>query len=527
MTPLRLAIVLASAAIAATGCVTMGSPGASAFSEDGFQTHKATARDSSSAGPKKGQAARGKPNKSPAKTKTATAATEAPQGAGPVDEDLWQRIRQGLKIEAPDHPRLEAARRWLDSHPQYLARLAENAEPFIYLVTEQVEQRDMPLELALLPVIESAYNPAATSRKNAAGIWQFMPGTARVMGLKQDSWYDGRRDVVASTDAALGYLKYLSDKFDGDWHLALAAYNAGEGTIRRAIERNARRGKPTDYWSLDLPTETERYVPKLLAVSEAIAKAEDNEASLPVIKNEPKLAAIEVSTQIDISTTSQNCDVSESALRAYNPALRRGTTSPDGPHRILLPVDEAHSCHSTLVASVAPNEQRGWTRHLGFRGEALAQAPSRQAEDPFAAFSPAIAEVQPESPPGGATPDAAAGPQALTAELGPGLTAERIEETQHPKLVAEEITERRRSSRAEQRDAPRSSPRTANLVKVNAEPKAPSPRQHRVRGGETLYSIARQYKVEVDDLKRWNKLRGDRVVDGQSLAVHQEGPRRL
>jgi membrane-bound lytic murein transglycosylase D len=527
--PLRLAILLSLLAAGATGCATIGELESDETSSD----EMAMTTDSGDLGSrrvvtKKTLQNRPKVNKSASKPKS----TNLAGGTGPVDEDLWQRIRQGLKLDVPDNPRLEQARRWLDAHPQYLVRLAENAEPFIYLVTEQVEQRDMPLELALLPVIESAYNPSATSPKNAAGIWQFMPGTARAMGLKQDHWYDGRRDVVASTDAALGYLQLLWERFDGDWPLALAAYNAGEGTIRKAIERNARAGKPTDFWSLDLPTETEHYVPQLLAVSEAIAKATRRSEPLPLIRNEPRLAAIEMPAQIDISTTSNTCAVPESAIKHYNPALRRGTTSPDGPHRILLPIDDAASCEQALMASLAPEGRRGWTRHLQIDAQVVAQAPSRHGDDALATFS------APTAGPSAETPPSIAGDAGGHEILAQAPAADTLLPT-HPPAADDFVIESRRApskaTRADRGDEPRLTAHIptkpapqGTIVRVKGEPKAPPPQEHEVRNGDTLYSIARRYQVDVDDLKSWNKLKGDRVVSGQAISVQKgSGLRRL
>ena len=523
--PLRVAALLAVLACMATGCATTGqlSDSESVASPPTLTADASTYR--AVTGKKRGQQAQAK--KSLARSKSSSKVAKADNRPGPVDEDLWQRIRQGFQLNVPDNARVDEARRWLGSHPEYLAKLAENAQPFIDLVTQEVEQRDLPLELALLPVIESAYNPAATSPKNAAGIWQFMPDTARVMGLKQDRWYDGRRDVLASTDAALNYLQYLSQQFDGDWHLALAAYNAGEGTIRRAIERNSRNGKPTDFWSLDLPAETKSYVPRLLAVSEVVARTDDLPGSLPALENGQKLAPIEVSTQITLATASRACDLPESEIKQYNPALRRGATGPDGPHRLLLPIDDATSCEQALAA-LAPEERTGWTRHLVVRGESLAKIArqNRTTVDALIASNgldnekvkPGTEVLIPAQPTENNPKLAAADEPSSMAKASAHQPVVRDDET---------LWRGSRSSRVEPTqlaawdnmrlgDAVVSGSKL-RAVKANATSR--SPLLHRVRKGDTLFSIASQYNVSVEDLKRWNKLRNNHIVVGQSLSI--------
>jgi membrane-bound lytic murein transglycosylase D len=184
-------------------------------------------------------------------------------------QDVWERMREGFQMQdgIDVNPRIEQQRLWFVSNPSFLETAADRGSLYMHYIVERLEERDMPLELALLPVIESAYNPMAYSRAHAVGLWQFIPSTGRYFNLRQTNLYDGRRDVTASTIAALDYLSRLHEMFNGDWLLALAAYNAGEGTVSRAIERNVRLGLPTDYWNLSLPQETRDYVPKLLALS--------------------------------------------------------------------------------------------------------------------------------------------------------------------------------------------------------------------------------------------------------------------
>src|SRR5262245_23488595 len=184
----------------------------------------------------------------------------------PAVGDLFERIRSGFVIGDVDHDAVDREERWFANHPEYLDRTFKRGERYLYHIVKQIEARKMPLELALLPVVESAFNPVAYSRARASGLWQFIPGTGRRYDLKQNWYYDGRRDVIAATDAALDYLQFLAEEFDGDWLLAVAAYNCGEANIERAVARNRKAGKPTDFFSLKLPRETRAYVPKLLAM---------------------------------------------------------------------------------------------------------------------------------------------------------------------------------------------------------------------------------------------------------------------
>jgi len=258
-------------------------------------------------------------------------------------QDLWTRIRDGYALKAPteDNGQIRRAIERFVRAPSYFRDLSNRASPFLYHIVEEIEQRGMPLEIALLPAIESAYEPSALSPKRAAGIWQFTPGTARNFGLQLDSWYDGRRDVVASTSAALDYLQKLHQEFNGDWFTALAAYNFGEGNIRKAIARNRSAGRPTDFWSLDLPAETRNYIPSLLAMSKIIAKPHEYGISLRPIADSPQIEHIEIGSQIDLTVAARLAGLSPLDLKRLNPGYRRSITAPEGPFGIALPIDKA------------------------------------------------------------------------------------------------------------------------------------------------------------------------------------------
>lgn len=295
---------------------------------------------------------------------------EEPELTPAQNPDIWYRVRAGFALPDKDHPSVRGDKRWYAKNQGYIDRTFERAEPYFYHIVEQIEARGMPLELALLPVVESAYQPFAYSHGRAAGLWQFIPGTARRFGLKIDWWYDGRRDIEASTTAALDYLEALHKRFDGDWLLALAAYNSGEGTVSKAIRNNKRRGKGITFWDLKLPRETEGYVPKLLAISSIVADPAQSSINLKQINNSPYLAEVDIGSQLDLAIAAQMAEMRLEELYILNPAFNRWATSPDGPHRLLLPLDKTDSFTQKLAE--LPKEHRvKWVRHRVKEGETL------------------------------------------------------------------------------------------------------------------------------------------------------------
>ncbi len=249
-------------------------------------------------------------------------------GQNAAYNDIWDRMRDGFQLQdaISTNPRIERQRLWFLSNQSFLEQSSARGSLYMHYVVERLEERNMPLELALLPVIESAYNPFALSRSNAAGLWQFIPATGQHFNLRQTNFYDGRRDITASTNAALTYLERLHDMFNGDWMLALAAYNAGEGTVSRAIERNEKLGLPTDYWNLPLPQETQDYVPKLLALSQIVMAPDSYGISLNPINNEPYFQAVRVKRGIDLSSVAALANLDEDELYQLNPAYKRRVT---------------------------------------------------------------------------------------------------------------------------------------------------------------------------------------------------------
>ncbi|RKG33366.1 LysM peptidoglycan-binding domain-containing protein [Acinetobacter guerrae] len=264
--------------------------------------------------------------------------------------DVWKRMTVGFKMDL-NHwdPRIEAQRSWFISRQPYLDRLSARASRYLYHTVKEAERRGIPTELALLPVIESSYDPAATSSAAAAGLWQFIPSTGRIYGLKQTSQYDGRRDVVESTRAAYEFLGSLYNQF-GSWELALAAYNAGPGRIQQAINRNQAAGLPTDYWSLKLPQETMNYVPRFLAVAQIIKNPKAYNVNLPPIANRPHFREVTLGAPVDLNQIASLTGLSRTELYALNPGYRGERIDPESPMRILIPADVNPSVDAKLKA---------------------------------------------------------------------------------------------------------------------------------------------------------------------------------
>jgi membrane-bound lytic murein transglycosylase D len=394
--------------------------------------------------------------------------------------DLFDRLRGGFQLEDVDQAAVDSQLNWFANHPDYLERTFARSELWLYYIVGQLEQRHMPRELALLPVIESAFEPYAYSRARASGLWQFISDTGRRFDLKQDWWYDGRRDPIEATRAALDYLQSLHDMFNGDWLLAIAAYNCGELAVSRAVERNQRLGKPTDFWHLKLPTETRGYVPELLAMRRLVANPARYGLEFSHIPNEPYFVPISTGGQIDLQVVADIAGVRVDELYELNPGFHRWATDPTGPHRLLVPSDAAEGLQEAVLQLTS--DQRMRVEHYTVRrGDTLASIAHRF-------------DTKPD----------------VIRELNSLGASDRPEVDSELRVPAPNI------------QLPEKATRAAMLVDNPARlrRRGSRPNLHIVRRGDTLYGIAQRLGTDVHTLAEINGLQpNDRLRAGQKLRV--------
>lgn len=284
--------------------------------------------------------------------------------------NVWDVLRQQFVLNHEvNQPEVQTQLRWLIAHPSYLQKLAQS-EPYMYHIITEIKQRHIPGEIALIPMIESSYDPFAYSGAGAAGLWQLMPGTGTDLGLKQDWWFDGRRSIRPATDAALNYLVYLNKFFNGDWILAFAAYDSGEGTMARIIKNSGQTGKKIHFWSLPVPNETKAYIPRLLALAEIIQNPRRYKIDLPDIPHAPYFEEVNIGSQIDLNNAAKLAGISYHDLIKLNPGFNRWATAPYRPYKLLIPVNRVENFNRNLANF--PEEQRvSWTRHQVSAGDNL------------------------------------------------------------------------------------------------------------------------------------------------------------
>jgi membrane-bound lytic murein transglycosylase D len=403
---------------------------------------------------------------------------ESPPAIAKVDltappDDIWQRIRLGFAMPDLAGPLVEEKLAQYTDNPEYLRRMFDRSRLYLHHIVEELERRGMPTELALLPMVESAFNPMAYSRAHASGLWQFIPPTGKRYALKQNWWFDARRDIVESTAAALGYLADLYD-MHGDWHLALASYNYGENGVARAIERNRAAGLPTDYASLGMPLETRYYVPKLQALKNIIADPQAFGIALDPIPNEPYFATVTKTRDIDVQLAAKLAEMPVEEFIALNPGYSRPIIPVSVNPRLVLPADKVDVFHANLE-KYDDKTLVSWKTYRPKRGEAL-DAIARK-------YKVSVAHLKEVN---GITRRSRAIPPVLVVPVNGGAaTAARLPIMYAPPHVA------------------------------------PPPRRgsvHRVKSGETLYAIARRYRVSVESLMRWNRISGH-VTAGQTLKI--------
>ncbi|MCX8650847.1 transglycosylase SLT domain-containing protein [Gilliamella sp. B2776] len=361
-----------------------------------------------------------------------------------ITQNPWQYMNNQINVNVPENSRIKAERERLLRDPQGFETIALRSEPYVYYIINQLRKNNLPVELALVPLIESAYDPLATSSAQAAGLWQFVPITAKEYGLKQSHYFDARRDLIASTSSAISLLQNLNERFNGDWLLTLAAYNAGEGRVRKAIEKNQARGLSTDYWSLELPNETMHYVPKILAIVDIVKNNARYGVKLPDCNYENSLVRIDITKNISLAKIAKYTGLSLNELTTYNAGYVQQTLN--GPFHLLVPHTHAKSLYQKLQAeNLVANEIT----------ELLQDIP--HAPMPFEVKSSAI---------------------------------------QHSDLSNKTVS---------------------SIVENNSNNTQIT---YQVKAGDNLYSIAQNYRVKITDLLLWNKLKNQRVKEGDVLTIN-------
>jgi membrane-bound lytic murein transglycosylase D len=395
----------------------------------------------------------------------------------PLEESrgFWEQLRQGFRLTGTQQATVRKQTAAYGKHPQQVERIFERGEPYLAYILSEVQKRDFPTEIALLPFVESSFDPFAFSYGRAAGLWQFIPATGKMYGLHQDWWYDGRRDVVKSTQAALNYLDYLQNKFDGDWLLAVAAYNSGSGTISKAIKKNRKAGKPADFWHLQLPKETAAYVPRLLAVSNIVRDPGKYDISLAPVDAQPFFTVVATEGQMDISVAAELAEMNTEALYLLNPGYNRWTTHPQGPHQLVIPVSNSTTFRQNL-ATLPDSKRTRPVVHTIQSGDTLSHIARRYNTT-------------------------------TTALINSNQLNSTVIRSGQKLLV------------------PAGSHDSAQYAKLNKRIQAAngtnSKRTYRVRSGDNLWNIARKHRVTVKQVASWNKLNATVPIrPGQKLVIY-------
>ncbi|WP_295405120.1 LysM peptidoglycan-binding domain-containing protein [uncultured Thiocystis sp.] len=398
--------------------------------------------------------------------------------------DVWSRVRSGMQMNLHADSRIDSTLERFRRDPRYLEKMSQQATPYLPTIVAEIERRGFPMELALLPHVESRYNPAATSPKAAGGMWQFMPYTAREMGLRMDNGYDERRDVVASTRAAMDYLDQLSRRFDGDWELAMAAYNCGPGRVEAALEANRRNGKPTDFWSLNLPNETKQYVPQILATARLVADSRKYGQRLPVIADRPRTEMLLTSTPMNLVKVAIAAGVDFAEIQRLNPEIKSKSLG-QNIAQLMVPAGTG----AKLKPSSA-NVVRVMPMTVGAADSSRTAVRLRQRE-------PAVANVN--------------------------LVDDKVHQVKNGETLTS-IALRHGIARDNLADWNGLSPREPLLPGQTLRiPKQEDQNlvTHWVRKGDSIETIARRYGVTVTELRRWNRITDNRLKQGEKLRIYR------
>lgn len=405
---------------------------------------------------------------------------------------VWGRLLSLYSLPEIKNERIDRQINWYLQHPATLAIIQERAEPYLHLILDEIEAKNIPGELALLPVVESAFLPEAYSKSDASGLWQFIPETGRLYGLKQNEWYDGRRDVYASTKAATAFLKSLNETFNGDWLLALASYNYGKGNVQKSIERNEDLNLPTDYWSLSLPEETSNYVPRLLAIARIFANAEKYNVHLQHIPNKPYCEVVDVKSQLDLHKAAELANTPLNEFLKLNPGFNRSSTAPEGPHHLLIPAAQVESFKENLAE--LPYEDRVDLKR--YHEEIAAQTRRNEAQ----AAAPRQYKVK-------------SGESLAAVAVKNKTTIKAIQLANHLKGAAVHAGMILKIPGAQKAD---DAILTAKTSKNNAD----STQVYIVKKDDTFWNIGQRFSVSGENIAAWNKITlKTALVLGQKLVI--------
>ncbi|WP_100640580.1 lytic transglycosylase [Marinobacter salexigens] len=396
-----------------------------------------------------------------------------------VQTDMWNRLRAGFMLDHDvDNKRVQDQLNWYARHPGYINRVVERGSRYLYHIVNETEKRGLPAEFALLPIVESAFDPFAYSHGRAAGLWQFIPSTGKYFGLTQSWWHDDRRDVLAATDAALTYLDRLTNRFDGDYTLALAAYNSGGGTVSSAMRRNRKASKPQDFWSLQLPQETRHYVPKLIALAKIFDDPEAYGIELPALLDEPYFDIVETGGQLDLAQAAELSGVDIDEIYLLNPSYNRWATNPEGPHRLLVPHQNAEDFR-TALAEIPSNKRVSWRNYVVKSGDSL-NTISRK----FSTTPSVLQQVN-------------------------NLNSDLIR-----------IGQRLMIPSASQDSSTYALSASKRLERKQAKKRDGNKLRYTVRRGDTFWDIAREHRVSVRQVAAWNGMApGDPLIPGKKLVI--------
>ncbi len=452
----------------------------------------------------------------------------------PAPRDPWAELRDGFRLQDIEHKSVRKAISRYSRSPRDVVDIFVRGNPYMTYILDEVRLRGFPTEIVLLPFVESGFDPFAYSHGRAAGLWQFIPGTGKIYGLKQDWWQDERRDIIASTEAALDHLEKLQQQFEGDWLLALAAYNSGSGTVRSAMRRNHKAGKPTDFWHLKLPRETRAYVPRLLAISAIVRHPEKYGVSLPALPAHTAFAVVDTDGQLDIAVAAELAGVTTEALYRLNPGFNRWATHPDGPHRLLVPNASADVFRDNLSA-MPENERSRWVRHRISKGETLSHIARK--------YDTTVAVLRSTNQLPGTTVRAGghllvpvasreasqyADIMASTTPRGHGSkTTYRVQDGDNLWVIA------KKHSVTVKQVARWNRLGTSGIIRPGQElviwlkdaggdhDKRLRSIRYTVRNGDSLYLISRKFSVSIAELRQWNKLDEDKYLQpGQKLTLY-------